>query len=213
MIEIKIQHLQAICPRLSATDAQTWANALNPAAKLFDINHNADRLAMWLAQMAHESAAFTRGRESTKYKSVKRMREVFRRLDKYTDAQLQPYVSQPQRFANFIYANLLGNGPEASGDGWAYRGGGPIGLTGRAQYRDFGRMIAHPLEIKPELIEQPAIGALTAAAFWHMKGLNKVVDALEGQSELERVTRIINGGWNGLADRQEYLRRADAVLK
>jgi len=217
MATVSAAQLRQICPRLKLEAAQTWVPFLNEAAARFDISANADRLAAWLAQAAHESGEFSKGRENMNYTSVARIRAVFKRVSmpgvhRRTNPELQAYVRAPEQFANFIYSHLLGNGNEASGDGWAYRGGGSIGLTGRAQYRECGRAIGLPLEQKPELIERPLAGALSAAWFWHKRGLNKVVDETEGERETREVTLLTNGGFNGLADRLMYAERAEQAF-
>jgi len=212
MVTLTVDQLRQICPRLSLAVAQSFVPALNAAATRFQINQTADRYAAWLAQCAHESGGFTRTRESCHYKTVARVRAVFARAAKCTNAQIQPYLGVSSKFANWIYAGRLGNGDEASGDGNRYRGGGITGLTGRANYREVGKVLGLPLETQPELIELPNISALVAAYFWHSRGCNEIADRLEGDDETKALRQIINGGFNGLADTLEYAERAERAF-
>jgi predicted chitinase len=102
-------------------------------------------------------------------------------------------------------ANLGNTQP---GDGRRYKGRGPIQLTGRANYRDAGRELGLPLEEKPELVATPAVGFRTAAWFWRTRELNELADA----GNFLAITKRINGGTNGLADREKYHERARAAL-
>ena len=212
MVTLTVDQLRTICPRLRLEQAQFWVPALNAAAAQFDINATGDRFAAWLAQCAQESDAFTAARESTYYTTVERIRKVFARTHRFTDAQIKPYVKNSIGLANWIYAGMLGNGNEASGDGYAYRGGGIIGVTGRANFRDTARLIAQPLEQQPVLIERPDVSALAAAAWWHTHKLNDKADALEGDAETKAITLVVNGGYNGLANRIEFARRAHVAF-
>lgn len=101
----------------------------------------------------------------------------------------------------------LGN--TQAGDGKRYKGRGPIQLTGRANYRTFGRKVGIDIEAHPEVVALPSFGLLVACMFWDAKGLNALADA----DDLEAVTRRVNGGLNGLADRQTYLIKAKGLLQ
>lgn len=101
----------------------------------------------------------------------------------------------------------LGN--TQAGDGRRYKGRGPIQLTGRANYRTFGRKVGIDIEAHPEVVALPSFGLLVACMFWDAKGLNALADA----DDVEAVTRRVNGGLNGLADRQTYLIKAKGLLQ
>ena len=107
-----------------------------------------------------------------------------------------------------MYGGRLGNGPEASGDGWRYRGRGPIQLTGKSNYRTCGAALGVDLVAEPALLETAEVGCLAAAWFWADKGLNALADA----GDFVTITRRINGGLIGLADRRELWERAKAVF-
>ncbi|CAQ43918.1 glycoside hydrolase family 19 protein [Stenotrophomonas maltophilia] len=200
------QIMQCPLPR-----AQRWAEALNAAMQRFGINTPV-RAAYFLAQLGHESLSLSRTEESLSY-SRERLLEVF---GKYvTPAEAAAFVHQPAMLGNRVYANRNGNGSEASGDGYRFRGRGPMQHTGRGNYRSMGQLIGQLLEDQPSLLIEPEIGAMAAAAFWHVNGLNTYAD----QRDVLAVSRIINLGNvrsratpNGMADRTARTSRALAAL-
>lgn len=200
------QIMQCPLPR-----AQRWAEPLNAAMKRFGINTPV-RAAYFLAQLGHESLSLSRTEESLSY-SRERLLEVF---GKYvTPAEAAAFVHQPAMLGNRVYANRNGNGSEASGDGYRFRGRGPMQHTGRGNYRSMGQLIGQLLEDQPSLLIEPEIGAMAAAAFWHVNGLNTYAD----QRDVLAVSRIINLGNvrsratpNGMADRTARTSRALAAL-
>lgn len=191
--------------------AQRWASPLNEAMKRFGINTPV-RAAYFLAQLGHESLSLSRTEESLSY-SRERLLEVF---GKYvTPAEAASFVHQPAKLGNRVYARRNGNGSEASGDGYLFRGRGPMMHTGRGNYRSIGQLIGQLLEDQPSLLIEPEIGAMAAAAFWHVNGLNTYAD----QRDVLAVSRIINLGNvrsratpNGMADRTARTSRALAAL-
>lgn len=200
------QIMQCPLPR-----AQRWAAPLNAAMKRFGINTPV-RAAYFLAQLGHESLSLSRTEESLSY-SRERLLEVF---GKYvTPAEAAAFVRQPVKLGNHVYANRNGNGNEASGDGYLFRGRGPMQHTGRGNYRHIGGLIGQPLEEQPTLLIEPENGAMAAAAFWHDNRLNAYAD----QRDVLAVSRIINLGNvrsratpNGMADRTARTNRALAAL-
>jgi putative chitinase len=194
------------CPSAAA-----WVGPLSAAMTRFDID-DGRRTAAFLAQVAEESGELTRLVESLNY-SAKRLIEVWPRrfptLKKAVD-----YANAPQKLANYVYASRLGNGDEASGDGWKYRGRGLIQTTGRANYRSAGTSLGLPLETQPELLEQPDAAALSAAWFWKTHGLNELADAggLGDEEDFETISIRINGGLQGIEARKAYWRSAQAAL-
>lgn len=200
------QIMQCPLPR-----AQRWAEPLNAAMKRFGINTPV-RAAYFLAQLGHESLSLSRTEESLSY-SRERLLEVF---GKYvTPAEAASFVHQPAKLGNRVYARRNGNGSESSGDGYLFRGRGPMMHTGRGNYRSVGQLIGQLLEDQPSLLIEPEIGAMAAAAFWHVNGLNTYAD----QRDVLAVSRIINLGNvrsratpNGMADRTARTNRALAAL-
>ncbi|HHG5650489.1 TPA: glycoside hydrolase family 19 protein, partial [Pseudomonas aeruginosa] len=132
----------------------------------------------------------------------------YRSADGKPNALALNLARHPQAIANNTYALRNGNGDEASGDGWRYRGRGLLQITGRSNYRAAGAGLGQPLEAEPELLEQPEWAALSAAWWWSTRGLNELAD----QGEFATITRRINGGLNGQAERLALWERAKAVL-
>jgi putative chitinase len=165
------------------------------------------REAAFIAQIAHESKGLTRFVENLNY-SAQRLRQVFPRRFP-TDAFAQPFDRQPEKIGNFIYANRLGNGDAASGDGFRYRGRGAIQLTGRDNYRRFGQMLGLDLEGDPDQAATSAVAFRTAGAFWKTNGCNELAD----REDFVGLTRRINGGIVGLPERLQLFNRAKQVLK
>jgi putative chitinase len=201
--------LRACLPR---ANGDVWLTPLNDAMAQFAITTPA-RMAAFLAQVAHESLECTRLEENLKY-SAKRLMAVWPRRFPTTDLAAV-YAYQPQRIANRVYANRLGNGDEASDDGWRFRGRGLIQLTGRANYRACGQALLVDLERDPDLLVQPVLAADAAAWFWATRGCNELADQHPEDDEtadFDRISVLVNGGRNGLAERQRYWRVARKVI-
>ena len=188
--------------RVRPETAALYAPHLDAAARDWGVADYA--LPMWLAQLAHESALFERTVENLNYTTVAQIRKTWPRRFP-SNASAAPYVRNPQRLANEVYANRLGNGDAASGDGWKYRGRCPIGITGKDNYRAAGEALGLPLLEEPELLEEPVHAADAAGWFWKSHGLNRFA------SNINDCTRAINGGLNGLPDRMRLYGRASAA--
>lgn len=156
-------------------------------------------LAHFLSQCAVESNNFTAVREALNYSAPALLR-TFR--THFTPALAVAYARQPEKIANRAYANRMGNGNEASGDGWKYRGRGFMQLTGKANYKDFGRFMAlADIVTNPDLVATTY--PLTSAAYFF--NAHKIFDfAKKGATDavVEEVSEIINGGLNGIAERK-----------
>lgn len=170
------------------TQAKAFAEPLKAAMALFDISTDA-RIAAFLAQAMIESQSFTRLEENLFYTTPARIDAVFSAVKSIEEATL--YVRNPQRLANKVYANRNGNGDEASGDGWAFRGRGLFQLTGRANYKaaSEGVGLGSVYVQRPELVAQPSDASLTAAWYWSSRGCNQLIDA----GNFDATTRLING--------------------
>lgn len=165
------------------------------------------RQAAFIAQCAHESAGFTRKIENLNY-SGDRLPVIFPKY--FPDPVLaRNYHRQPERIANIVYANRMGNGPTESGDGWKFRGRGYIQLTGKDNYTKCGEAIGVDLVAKPEHLEM-AKGAVDSAIwYWNSRKLNEYAD----DGDMTTLTKKINGGTHGLSERLAYYTRALDVLK
>ena len=201
--------LLAVMPRVNAA---RWIGPLNESMGRFDIS-TYDRQAAFLAQVAHESGECRRLEENLNYSAPGLQRTWPKRFP--TTVIATTYARQPERIANRVYANRLGNGDEASGDGWRFRGRGLLQTTGRSNHRDTGTAIGLPLEQQPELLEQPVPAALAAGYFWHSRGCNALADSRPGDdddADFVRITKLINGGKHGLRDWRAYWARALSAL-
>ena len=180
--------------------AVQYAPLLAIAAHRYHIDTTPRRVAAWLATLAHESARFARLVESLNY-SAEGLAATW--PARYADMTGQPnalaqsIARKPATIASLTYANRMGNGPSATGDGWIYRGRGLIQITGRDNYDRSGDALGLDLILNPERLEDPYYAALSAAEWWHRHGCNALADT----GDLAAVTRKVNGGLTGLDDR------------
>lgn len=192
---------------LSAGLAARWYPHIDAAMKEFGITAVNDQ-AMFIAQLGHESAGFTSLVENFNY-SVDGLKKTFgKRLTPYQCEMLgrvdgKQTAHQPQ-IANLVYGGRMGNIFE--GDGWKYRGRGLLQITGRENYTKCGVTLKLDLVSTPELLVQERHAARSAAWFFALRG------CLLYSGDIVRVTQIINGGQNGLADRKVRYSRAQAAL-
>lgn len=208
MVTLTEALLVAIAPGAKARASQ-WLFPLHEAMASFGILDTPSRAGMFLAQAIHESAELSRVVENLGY-NAKGLQRVFPRYFPFPQ-DAEAYAGKPERIANRVYANRMGNGDEASGDGWRFRGRGLGQLTGRSGYQLCSRALFGKDSVlleQPELLEQPDLAAKSFAWYWANKGLNGVADA----GDFERVSRIINGGINGLSERIRYWERAKVAL-
>lgn len=193
--------------------ADQWVEPLNAALERFEIN-TPTRMAAFLAQLAHESTEMTRLTEGLSYSSAERLCKVWPKRFP-TPASAAPYVKNPQKLANHVYAGRGGNGDRASGDGWRYRGRGLFQLTFKDNYRLAGEALNLPLVDNPDLVVTPEMAALTAAHYWQRLGLNALADHQPGDDDMkdfEEISIRINGGRTGLAERKKYWAKAQVAL-
>ena len=188
--------------------ALTWAPYLTGACGLYGIT-TVQRLSAFLAQVGHESAGFTRTVENLNYSAQGLLATWPSRFTPELAAQL---ARKPQMIAEHVYAGRMGNGPKGTGDGWRYRGRGLIQVTGKANYEAVGELLERhgcPNLIRmPEVLAEPKWAALSAAAYWHDHDLNALAD----RGEFDQITRRINGGTTGAADRRARHQRAMRAL-
>lgn len=169
------------------TQARQFVDPLLAACQRFDINTPA-RIGGFVAQCRVESADFTRLEEDLRYRSPERLDKIFSAVAGLDDAA-RLIKAGPQAIANRVYAGKLGNGNEASGDGWRYRGRGLKQLTGRANYADAAAALARPYVERPDIVAMPADACLTAAWFWHAAKGNLLADS----AQWDAITRAVNG--------------------
>lgn len=187
--------------------ANEWFAAVYPILDKWEIN-NVNRVAAWLAQTGHESGNFNYLVENLNY-SAERLTQVWPSLFPDVDFAAQ-YAGNPQKLANYVYANRNGNGNVDSGDGYRYRGRGIIQLTGKANYRTCSMALYKDdtlLKFPDKLTEYN--GAVESACwFWVSRDLNSYADI----GDMETITLRINGGLNGYDDRLQRYQTALSIL-
>jgi putative chitinase len=161
------------------------------------------RLAHFLAQCGHESGGFRVTQENLNY-SAKGLMGIFKKYFP-SEAIANQYARQPQKIANKVYANRMANGSEASGDGYKFRGRGYIQLTGRDNYTQFGKAIGEDITSNPDVVSNK-YALLSAAWFWSKNGLNKLADTGASDTAVTSITKRVNGGTIGLADRIKHFK-------
>jgi putative chitinase len=184
---------------------EQWYDALNAILPEYGIN-TPQRVAAFVAQCAHESGGFRMLKENLNYKAVS-LRKTF---PKYfpDDAIAARYEKKQEMIANRVYANRMGNGDEASGDGWRYCGRGLIQLTGKENYSWFAASLEMPVEDVPEYLGTFEGAVQSACWFWESNNLNQWAD----KGDILTLTKRINGGTIGLEDRIKHYNHALHVL-
>lgn len=160
------------------------------------------RLAHFLAQVLHETGGLTILRENMNY-TARRIAEVWP-----TRPEAVRFAGNPEALANSVYANRMGNGPPSSGDGYRYRGRGILQTTGRYSYAKFGKRWGVAFEADPELILSPQHALKPALSEWQDGGCNEMAD----RDDIVGITKRINGGTIGLADRRAWLVKTKAAV-
>lgn len=166
---------------------------------------NKVRLAHFLAQCHHESMGFKKVEENMNYRA-NRLLQVFPKY--FDEVTAKSYERKPKKIASRVYANRMGNGDESSMDGWDYRGRGYIHLTGRSNYELFGGSIGVDLIESPQLVATD-YAMESAAWFW----VTNKIDELSDSGTVEQVTRGVNGGVNGLKEREDLFRKYLSLIK
>jgi putative chitinase len=167
------------------------------------------REAAFLANVLEETAGLAVFEEQLHYKDAKRAKRIFaKHLGQFSDADVAGYLEAPEMFASRIYANRMGNGPEASGDGWRYRGRGCAQLTGKDAYALCGKGIGADLVAEPDLLLVPKVSVQSACWFWKWKGIAGFADA----GDFEGVVKKWNGGLIGLTEREDIYGKLQEVI-
>ena len=182
-----------------------WESALNTTFDRFDIS-TPFRQAAFIGQAAHESGNFKMLVENLNYRAETLMKVWPRRFPTLEFAK--QYERDPKKIANSVYANRMGNRDEASGDGFRFRGRGLFQTTGHAGYYHAGQALGEDFVMQPDLVATPQYAALTAGFFWSTHKLNQYADS----RDYKMMTKKINGGFIGLADREKHINHALAVL-
>ena len=181
--------------------ADKWLDTLNNAFKKYSVIDK-NEIAMFLAQTTHESNDYKRLEESFNYRP-ERLFQVFKKRVGTIEKAKELCSQGSEAIANFVYGGRLGN---AKDEGYKYRGRGIIQLTGKNNYKYYGEKLNIDLVNSPDLAKEPNIAIEIALLFWKEKGCG----LLARNGDVKGVTKLINGGYNGLEDRQN---RFDSILK
>ena len=167
------------------------------------------RLAHFLAQCGHESGGFRLTQENLNY-SAKGLMGIFKKYFP-TQALADAYARKPEKIANKVYGGRMGNGLEATGEGYKFRGRGYIQLTGKQNYTAFDLVVEDDILANPDLVSSKH--ALSSAAwFWKKNGLNLIADTGSSSEVVTKITKRVNGGTIGLPDRIKHFKEYHALL-
>jgi putative chitinase len=198
---ITAETLRKFAPKIK--DPEIHAAALEAARQNSSVT-TPRRLCHFMGQIFVETGGFTRMVENLSYKKPGRLDALFSAVHGVEDAESLIALG-PEAIANRVYANRLGNGNEASGDGWRYRGSGYKQLTGRTNYRKIGALLHLNLEGNPELARDPETAARVAFAFWDATGCSPLAD----KGDTAGITKKINGPAKlGLQERRDATEKA-----
>lgn len=203
-MKLTVDQIKQAIPAASTDNISKFIEGFNETFEMFDIN-TPKRVAMFLAQTAHESANFRAVVENLNY-SANSLVRVW--PSRYNASNAGAYARNPEKIANRSYADRMGNGSEASGDGWKYRGRGIIQLTGKSNYEKCGHDLDLNLVEFPDQAADDPVCVLSAGWFWTTRQLNKWAD----KGDVKTVTRKINGGYFGLDERTKHYNHAIEVL-
>jgi len=204
---ITLDLLQKIAPKTKVAILEKFVDPMNYVAEHYDMLENKKRIAAFLAQTAHESGGFSVTQENLNY-SAKGLTGIFKKYFPNEELAKQ-YERKPEKIANRVYANRMKNGSEESGDGWAFRGRGLIQLTGRDNYTRFAKAVGKELPEAVRYLETPEGAVVSAGWFWDTNKLNIYCD----KDDFTGLTKRINGGTIGLADRKHHYEIALLMLK
>jgi putative chitinase len=199
--------LKSLQQKIGATpDGNFGPTTMKKAMEYFRLTPTA--AAHFFGQTAHETGGFTILSENLNY-SAEGLQKTF---SKYFPGTLEEsYAKNPQKIANRVYASRMGNGNEASGDGWKFRGRGALQLTGKDNYTAFGKAINEDMTANPDKVATH-YALLSAAWFFSKNGLHRMAD--EGASDLvvTKITKRVNGGTIGLPDRIKHFKEYYKLL-
>ena len=203
-MELTLDQLKQLLPKNPYVDH--WHHALSQLLPDYDIN-TPQRIAAFIAQCSHESGGFVALKENLNYRAVT-LRKIF---PKYfpTDDLANAFAGKPEMIANRVYASRMGNGDEASGDGYRYCGRGLIQLTGKSNYQAFADSLEMNVEDVPDYLSTFEGAAQSACWFWENNNLNQWAD----KGDILTLTKRINGGTIGLEDRIQHYNHAMQILQ
>jgi putative chitinase len=196
-----------LCPaaKNSKLDLDLMAKLINEAFDSNEVFNTENRKAGFLAQTAHESGSFIRIVENLNYSKD----GLLATFPKYFDATTaEQYARKPDKIANRVYANRMGNGDEASGDGWKFKGRGLIQLTGKTNYTNCGKFYDMDLVSNSAFLETVEGAVKSAIWFWTQNKIYQYAD----KDDIKAMTKAINGGYKGLEERTHLYELAKTIL-
>lgn len=197
------EQILAIMPKAKNV-VNTYLSYLNKHMEECQINTPL-RICHFLAQIALESGELCYKEENLNYSAS----GLLKTFPKYFTKELaNQYARKPEKIANRVYANRMGNGNEASGDGWKYRGRGAIQYTGKSNYQEYSKWCGFDVINKPDLLTQPKGYIRSACHYFESRKCNELAD----KDNVLAIRKKINGGTNGLASVQNYLAKAKKVF-
>ena len=206
-MQVTLELLQHMCPKTKTSVLEGYVEPLNTVAEYYEMTANPARLAGFLAQTAHESGGFTAIKENLNY-SAKGLMGIFKKYFP-TEELAKQYERKPEKIANRVYGNRMGNGPEESGDGYKFCGRGLIQLTGKQNYTKLAEDLGISIDETIAYLETPSGAVSSAGWFWDNNNLNQYCD----KGDFVTLTKRINGGTIGLADRQHHFDEAMHYLQ
>ena len=204
IMSVTLEQLDSFFENTDTELLETLVDPLNAALDKYEIN-TPERVAMFMAQVGHESGGLKRREENLNY-SAQRLTQVFPKY--FRDVDPNDYARNPEKIANRVYGNRMGNGDEDSGDGYRYRGRGFIQLTGKNNYTAFANAMGMSLDEAVDYLSTAEGAAMSAAWFWDMRNLNADAD----RGDVVTVTKKINGGTIGLHERQALYKEALGIF-
>jgi len=182
-----------------------WLEPLKETFEKYNID-TAKRQAAFIGQCVHESGGFKLLEENLNYSAKALMNTWPSRFP--TEEMANQYARNPEKIANKVYGGRMGNADESSGEGWKYRGRGIKQLTGKENYQRCSEALGVDLVENPDLLLEPKYATLSAGWFWNKHNLNDLAD----KSDIETMTKRINGGLLGLDARKVAIAKAESIL-
>jgi putative chitinase len=182
-----------------------WLEPLKETFEKYGINTE-KRQAAFIGQCMHESGGFKLLEENLNYSAKALMNTWPSRFP--NEEMANQYARNPEKIANKVYGGRMGNADESSGEGWKYRGRGIKQLTGKENYQRCSEALGVDLVENPDLLLEPKYATLSAGWFWNKHNLNDLAD----KSDIETMTKRINGGLLGLDARKVAIAKAESIL-
>lgn len=204
---ITLELLQKVCPKTKKETLEKFVEPLNAIGPKYGLFENNERIACFIAQIAHESGGFNYMEENLNY-SAKGLLGVFKKYFP-TEELAKQYERQPEKIASRVYANRMGNGTEESKEGFKFKGRGLIQLTGKDNYTKFSKAMEMTLDEAVEYLKTAKGAVESACWFWGANKLNDLCD----KNDFITLTKRINGGTIGLADRKHHYDVVKEALK